>query len=363
MRCQIDPDIAAAMAKKALAMMLQRKIPFYWENYLVWFGHCLGVNKDLDADIDRITNEGGRFSEEVHLDLYAKHFGKDARIESVQDAQKEIQEILKDVLDGILHTKDFTSDYRDKLKGFTTQLKDGGERDKIQKVVADLMLVTVGVINASEQLKEHLAEMTLKCEKLQRELDDAQQEILIDPLTQLYNRKAFDRQISTCLKVSREGRVGFSVVMVDIDSFKQFNDQYGHLLGDRILKFLGSLLSKEIKGKDFVARYGGEEFMVLLSGTSLEKACLVADNIRKSLDGVQLKYVKTGRALGKITISAGVSAVREGDTEESLVKRADDALYLAKQSGRNNVKSELHLSRQNEKTETETPLMVEYLKR
>ena len=150
--------------------------------------------------------------------------------------------------------------------------------------------------------------------------------------------------------------------MIDIDYFKRFNDQHGHLLGDQVLKFMGSLFSKELKGRDFVARYGGEEFVILLGTTSLENAFIVADKIRKSLDGIKLKYVKTGQVLGKVSISAGVAAIREDDTAESLLKRADDALYLAKQAGRNNVKSESDLPDRDGLKETMTPSMVEFLK-
>ena len=360
---RIDSDSIYAMTKKTLGMMTQKKIPFYWEYYLVWLAYFLGVHKDLEADIDRIKKEGGQFTEEVHRDLYAKHFGKDTGRKSVQDAQSGIQQILHHVLDEILHTQHFTSGYRDKLEGFTKQLKKAGDLDDIHKVVAHLMLDTVAVIQASDRLKENLAESIRKSEKLQRDLEEAQREILIDPLTLLNNRKAFDKQISTCLKGFQEKGTDFTLLMMDIDSFKQFNDQYGHQLGDKILKLLGALLSNELKGKDFVARYGGEEFVILLNGTSLEKACLVAENIRKSLDGLQLKSVKTGQSLGKITISAGVSTVRKSDTVEFLVKRADDALYLAKQSGRNNIKSELDLSEQNERSEIAAPsLTVEFLR-
>jgi diguanylate cyclase len=361
MKPRMDQDTVAAMAKKALVMMAKWKIPLCPENYLVWIGHIIGVDELLDEDINRIVREGGQFSEEINLDLFQRHFGKDARLKLVQDAQEEVQKILKDTLENILQTKDFTSEYRDQLKGFTAQLNEARGLDEIKNVVADLMLVTVAAIQTSEQLKEHITETTIKSENLQKELEKAQQEILIDPLTLLNNRKAFDKNIATYLKIFQDEGIGFSAVMIDIDLFKNFNDIHGHLLGDQVLKFMGSLLSKELKGKDFVARYGGEEFIILLSGTSLKKACLVANNIRKSLDGVQLKYVKTGQVLGKITISAGVSAVRKGDTERSLVKRADDALYLAKHSGRNTIKSEEDLSNHYDKPEAVVPSTVDFL--
>jgi diguanylate cyclase len=363
MRYQIDKDTVMAVAKKALLAMSQREITLYPENYWVWFDYNIGANKELESDINRIIQEGGCFSDEINDGIYLKHFGSsEPGLKAVEDAQKEIRKILKDVLDEILHTQNFTSDYRDKLNGFTTELKEAKDLEEIHRIVSNLMRVTVEVIQASEQLKEHLTETTSKSENLQKELEKAQHEILIDPLTALFNRKAFDRKISAYMTAFQESGNDFALVLIDIDFFKRFNDQYGHLLGDQVLKFMGTLLSKEMKGKDFVARYGGEEFIILMEGTSLENAVIVADKIRKSLEGVQLKYVKTGQTLGKISISAGVSVIREDDTVESLLKRADDALYLAKQSGRNNIKSELDLPCGKNLKEIVPPSMVAFLK-
>jgi diguanylate cyclase len=362
-RHQIDKENIAVLANKALLEMSQRKIPLYPENYFIWFNYITGADKELETEINRIIEKGGQFSEEINFDLYRKYFSNDdSRSKIIDDAQKEIQRILKDVLDEILHTQTFTSDYRNKLEAFTVQLKEVRSLDEIHKIVADLMQVTVEVIQSSEQLKALLEETTNKSENLQKELEKAQHEVLIDPLTVLYNRKAFDRKLSTCMKAFQEEGATFSVVMIDIDYFKKFNDQYGHQLGDQVLKFMGTLLSKELKGRDFVARYGGEEFVILMENTSVENAYIVADKIRKGLECIQLKYAKTGQVVGKITISAGISAVREADTLESVVKRADNSLYLAKKNGRNNVKSELDLPQGHEHEETINPSMVEFLK-
>ena len=335
-----DKDTISLLAEKVLLLMSQRGIPLYPENYWVWFHYVMGVDKDLQKNIDLIIKDGGSFSEEINRELFKKHFGNVSGFKHIEDAQQKIRKILKDVLDEILHTQNFTSDYRDKLNGFTRDLQRATDLDEIRQIVAHLMLATVDVIKASEQLKNRLAETTQKSEELQQELEKAQQEVLIDPLTKLYNRKAFDKKMMTYIRIFQQDGAIFSLAMIDIDYFKQFNDEHGHLLGDQVLKYFGSLLTKELKGKDFVARYGGEEFAILLAGTPVEYAFIVANNIRKALDGVQLKYVKTGQVLGKLTISAGVSAVRSGDTIESMVKRADDALYLAKECGRNAVKSE-----------------------
>jgi diguanylate cyclase len=362
MSSRLNPDTAVAIAKKALTAMARQNVPLSPENYFLWLGHMIGVKEELDADIRRIIEGGGAFSEEINADLFRRHFGKDTGLKLVQDAQQEIRKILEEVLERILQTEHSTSDYCEKLKGLMTQLKGARDLAGIQKVISELMLITVVVIRTSEQIKERMVETKAKSENLQKDLEKAQQEMLTDPLTSLYNRKAIDNKISAYLKFFQEEGIGFSAIMIDIDHFKKFNDLHGHLLGDQILKFIGSLLSKEIKGRDFVGRYGGEEFIILLSDTPLEKACIVADNIRRSLDRVQLKYVKTGQNLGKITVSAGISAARSGDTEESLIKRADDALYLAKRCGRNTLKSEQDLSGNPGTPAMARPLTVEFAK-
>jgi diguanylate cyclase len=362
MRSRIPKDVVAQVAKNVLITLSERKIPLYPENYLVWFDYFLGLNKELEEDIHRVIEKGIPFTDEINKEIFLRHFGADKKAELLESAQKEIQQLLKDVLNEILYTQNFTSEYREKLKGVTARLETAKEMSEIRTIVSDLMLATVEVIQAGEYLKERLEDATHKTESLQWELHKAQQEILFDQLTNLYNRKAFEKRIREYLKTYQDSGRYFSIVMLDIDHFKQFNDQHGHQLGDQVLRFVGAFLNKELKGKDFAARYGGEEFVILLVSTSVDKAGLVANNIRKSLADVQLRHVKTGTVLGRVTISAGVSAVRDDDTVESLVKRADDALYLAKQSGRNSVKSEYDLAPGYIVPEAVNPIMVEFLK-
>lgn len=357
-----DRETVESIARKAIMLMTKRRIAMYPENYLVWFEYFMGVNKALIEDVNNILREKTNISEKTSMELYRRHFGQGSRIEHIETSYRELQRILKDVLEEILFTQDFTIDFRDKLNTITSQLEEAEEPVEIQKIVSGLINITADAIHSSEQLKTRLDETTSLSQNLQKELEKAQHEILIDPLTGLYNRKAFDRKIQEYIKIyQNEGNL-FSMMIMDIDHFKQFNDQHGHLLGDQVLKFLGSFLHKELKGKDFVARYGGEEFIILLAGTSPDNACTFANNLRKSISGVKLRHVKTDKILGRITISIGVSAIRKGDTVESLVERADNALYMAKQNGRDNVKSELDITAYTGAPEAVVPYMVEFLK-
>jgi diguanylate cyclase len=125
--------------------------------------------------------------------------------------------------------------------------------------------------------------------------------------------------------------------MFDIDHFKSFNDSYGHLTGDQVLRLVGMSLKQTIKGQDITARYGGEEFAVVLPNTALRQALTVADHIRRAVMSKELKKKSTGEMLGRVTISVGVSMLKPGDDTDSLIERADACLYAAKRAGRNRV--------------------------
>ncbi|MCB0278690.1 MAG: GGDEF domain-containing protein [Calditrichaeota bacterium] len=155
---------------------------------------------------------------------------------------------------------------------------------------------------------------------------------LHDPLTGLYNRRYLGQQLDVLMEISDRYETEFSVVITDIDFFKQVNDKYGHDCGDMILKELSKLFVKNIRKIDFVGRYGGEEFLILLPSTTRTKAIGVAENLRKIVETHQFRY---DNIEVPITVSAGVAAHRRGQSVESLMKTADENLYTAKNSGRN----------------------------
>ena len=128
-----------------------------------------------------------------------------------------------------------------------------------------------------------------------------------------------------------------SLLMADIDHFKTFNDQYGHLTGDQVLRLVALAVKQNVKGRDVAARYGGEEFIVALPNTALQSAITVADHIRRAVMTKELMRRSNGERLGRVTISIGAAVLHPGDTAQLLIERADKCLYAAKRNGRNRV--------------------------
>jgi diguanylate cyclase (GGDEF)-like protein len=146
-----------------------------------------------------------------------------------------------------------------------------------------------------------------------------------DPLTGICNRRAMDDTLSSLVAMKNRYNLGFSIAMFDIDHFKKINDNLGHLAGDAVLKHVADLLDEAARDTDVVTRFGGEEFVVIMPQTDLRGACVFAERVRGHIETTL-----------ELTVSGGVaSAMGDTETPESILQRADAALYAAKQSGRN----------------------------
>jgi diguanylate cyclase len=165
-------------------------------------------------------------------------------------------------------------------------------------------------------------------------------ESLTDPLTSLANRKYFDMALEKFIAQSAASGEPLALLLADIDHFKSFNDTYGHLTGDQVLRLVAMALKQNVKGQDIAARYGGEEFAIILPKTSLRSALTVADHVRRAVMTKELMKRSTGEHLGRITVSVGVATLHKDESAPSLIERADNALYAAKHYGRNRVMCE-----------------------
>ncbi|MEC7028274.1 MAG: GGDEF domain-containing protein, partial [Pseudomonadota bacterium] len=153
----------------------------------------------------------------------------------------------------------------------------------------------------------------------------------------LDNRKAFDSEIDRVASDTKHRGAAFSLLMVDIDHFKGFNDNFGHQIGDQVLRLVARTLTDGVKGRDMAARYGGEEFAIILPDTPLHAAAIVGESLRKAIAGKEVVNRNTGEKLSRITISVGAAEFTVEEDITDLIERADAALYTAKHNGRNQV--------------------------
>jgi diguanylate cyclase len=245
----------------------------------------------------------------------------------------EIDDVMRLINDAL----GMSASYDDTLSGATEKLALARDGDQVKAIVESLLTSTREMRDTNKALEDRLTLSKAEISDLQQSLEAIRAESLTDPLTGLGNRKYFDRSIEMAVHNALASAEPLSLLMFDIDHFKSFNDSYGHLTGDQVLRLVGMSLKQTIKGQDITARYGGEEFAVVLPNTALRQALTVADHIRRAVMAKELKKKSTGEILGRVTISVGVSMLKPGDNTDSLIERADACLYAAKRNGRNRV--------------------------
>ncbi|NOR57470.1 MAG: diguanylate cyclase [Sulfurimonas sp.] len=214
---------------------------------------------------------------------------------------------------------EFISDIDESLRVVTLRNRDDEEKS---------FYINISKINEANYLI-NFTDIT----KLTQEKEATELKVYKDSLTGISNRDKFEEVFEYELKQSKRYNRPLSLALLDIDKFKDFNDKYGHLIGDEVLIMLSEKIQSNTRESDLFARWGGEEFVLLFSNTNLQNALNSSENFRRIIEKLEHK------SAGAVTVSFGVTEYKEGDTLESMFKRADDALYEAKNSGRNCIRS------------------------
>jgi diguanylate cyclase len=324
----------AEVAIGQIRSLRQTAVP---RNYEIWYVYATGYNASLNKIINETLARNGKLTEadlEQIYDTYLSHIKTTDRIDKV--GARVIGEI-DDVMMLLTDALSMSSTYDSSLDGASRKLSGANTREQVQAIVESLVKSTREMRDTNKVLEERLLLSKSEISNLQQSLEAIRAESLTDPLTGLGNRKYFDRMIEQAVQAALAENEPLSLLMFDIDHFKSFNDSYGHLTGDQVLRLVAMSLKQTIKGQDITARYGGEEFAVVLPNTALRQALTVADHIRRAVMAKELKKKSTGEILGRVTISVGVSMLKQGDDTDSLIERADACLYAAKRNGRNRV--------------------------
>ena len=214
------------------------------------------------------------------------------------------------------------------------------EKHTAQNALEHIQKTILPQLKASQEdvleLQNNVEEVVSEVNTLRRELNKAAILARTDDLTGLPNKRGLNEFLKEALSKAENEQTNLSLVAFDIDFFKAINDEFGHLVGDSVLKYLAKIFRNETKDSDLIARTGGEEFLLVLQDTSINHAEEFANKIRRRIDKSKLHIKKTNQTI-KLTISAGVSCYRSGESADDFIDRADKALYSSKNTGRNKV--------------------------
>ena len=328
---------AGRLAKAALAAMADLGVAPTPNNYLIWYSHCSGSYPELSRHLQAMQSRGERFTEEELSELHDRFFGTGRQVWLLNETCQRIETTMAELLAQVGGITRGAGSYGRKLAKFSDALSRRAQAQELHGLIAEVLQATRLMQQQAEQLETHLQASSRQIEGLRTDLASAQREAHTDSLTGIANRKCFDHELRTAADEAAASARPLSLLLADIDHFKQFNDTFGHQVGDQVLRLVAEVLTRSVKGRDRAARYGGEEFAVILPQTELDGARRLAEQIRRTVAGNRIRSKATGQDLGHITLSIGCAQYVPGEPLTRLIQRADEALYRAKRAGRNRV--------------------------
>lgn len=308
-------------------------------NYYVWYAYFKGKHPKLRNEMNRVLEDPSGYTDRLGIRLYRDYLQEDNKHDHEFDhAFKQLIQLMiqkMQVWNGRL------SSHSDELIQYQKMLDNPKEMDadSLKNLIKTVINTVNGVQKSSVEFQQELMVSNQKIIKLEQALKKAQEASMMDELTEVGNRKAFNIALEELTNKAKGTPATLHLILADIDHFKRFNDTYGHLVGDSVLRYFANLMKKSQKENEVLCRFGGEEFAILLRDTNQAEVLARAEYIRLNLASAQLKRKNSEATLGKVTASFGI-ATYLGPSKETLdgfIKRADDALYQAKKKGRNRI--------------------------
>ena len=324
---------ARTNALRAIDLLVDHQVAPLPIPFAVAYEYCAGSLSELHQAMDAHLTEGKGLDEYFLREQYDLYLAAD-RFSRAHNMRNDIQNLLRALLKTLDDANNGYGEFHETLEANIRQLGDAPTLATIQQITKELLSAAIKAETSTGDMRHKLDHARKEAEELRVELEQQRRESLIDPLTGLYNRRALDQYGGELMK---SGDNQLSLLLLDIDFFKSINDDYGHAVGDVVLRQVADTLRKCIRGDDIAVRYGGEEFVIVLPKTSLDGAFIVAESIRQRIESLRLLRRSDNMKVKPFTLSIGVSGRRASDTWDTLFQRADKALYQAKHEGRNKV--------------------------
>ena len=323
------------LCSRAIETLKSWELPPDPKAYEIAYLYVEGSSVPLNRAIDTITKFGRKLSIADIARLRELHLPLERMAGRVSCVGEKLKDEIDQVVGMIEAAIGLNANHRDTLHGSSHLLSASIDRETLYGIVESILTLAKDVQQENHLLGFNLEQSRDDISKLQNDLVAARAESLTDPLTGVANRKRLDQFLSEILQWAYQTRRPLTFLLADVDHFKRFNDNFGHLTGDYVLRFLAEILRKNLKGTDFVARYGGEEFAVVLPDTTLEQGRIVAEKLRRVVENTELVKRSTGETLGRVSLSIGISTWHIGEDAKTLIEIADVCLYEAKRRGRN----------------------------
>ncbi len=333
------------LADETLVLMGAHDVALTAANFEVWQAYKLGALPELNREIETRIARGEAFGDAFNAELFERFFASKRVSAQMLEASASIARELADVISTLRGVGAEAGSYASALQDAAARFEGDPDPADLRAVVAQLSASTREMAKNNRKLSEQMEVSSRQVETLQSALQSVQAEALTDGLTGLANRRLFDETLSARVSEADAGGAGLCLLMCDIDHFKRFNDTWGHLVGDQVIRFIAVMLRKYAEGDVVAARYGGEEFALIMPRTKLSSARLLAVALNEAVKAKRLSRRSTGELLGAVTVSVGIAEYRSGESVSSFIARADACLYASKRGGRDQITTDAEMAR------------------
>ncbi|PJC91472.1 GGDEF domain-containing protein [Aeromonas lusitana] len=316
--------------------MIKYQIPTTPINYHLWYNYVSGEMPELNSAVDQAIKLQGTCSLTTCERLYHQHLASqdEQQVETMKlNLAAMANELSHSMQDAISDTGQFQAVLDKSFDRLSRIDDDGLSLDDTMAILRELVRESRDVRMSTLHFRNQLSSAEKEIKELKEALNETRKLATEDALTNLLNRRAFDLEMDSLIRSKQP----FSLILVDIDRFKNFNDEYGHLLGDQVLRIFGKRLREASKEGITAYRLGGEEFALLAPRRSLSLTRQMAESLRRAIEKMSILDRKSGRRIDHITASFGVGEHSGQETGDALVERTDKLLYKAKELGRNRV--------------------------
>lgn len=322
------------MAGAIVMRMRQLGVVGFPRNYELFYQAICQPAGDLPKAIAAL---GARPTQQQLDELAKTHIGGGG-LDVVDETQTSVMAKLEEILSLLKRERSSMETYGEILGETSNGLANRGamSREFLERIVSVMATATRTSIENRNNLVTTMASKTSELQEVRSKLEEYKKLADTDALTQLHNRRAFDRELARIYD-SKRGVTFSALVLLDIDRFKPVNDRFGHPVGDRILQIIAAVIKANARQDAFVARTGGEEFAIILEGCGEDSTVALADKIRKAVEETPFVNVQNATNYGPITISLGTCMATQASGPDELYMKADRALYASKSGGRNRV--------------------------
>jgi diguanylate cyclase len=336
-----DFDYAMSIARKAMDLMAKHRVPPTPDNFSVWFTYVLGTSIELKRAIDIVIGNKRRFDAKTNHDLFVAYVGLQASDgRTINYASQRLRSLMVSARQ-FLNTA--IADNHSQIQAISGVADRGGAELNSRQLIESLMKELEKATTRATHLETNFAEKARELDSIRDSLSKSEERAKTDTLTGLPNRRGLEEFFRVAQIAAMEKGEPLSVLLIDVDHFKKFNDNFGHAVGDQVLQLMATVLRDKVRDGDLPARYGGEELIAVLPKADLAACQRVAERIRRAIAECSIAGRTASEVLPRVTTSIGVAQFQPGESMSDLIDRCDRALYLAKKAGRNRVVTENEL--------------------